>query len=288
MARTWHVNGVWDGNAKDLSNFFSDKYLQVNSCGFQNTLAGCTLVRKKGRYDYHILLISIGICEVYYNGELHTLKPGNLVIYAPGEEQKYKFVTDCSSLYVHFTGSIVQEVLESNNVKSGVYYLKSNKTILDTFSNLVQRYNQSGREKYANASLLELIYNISDDINNEYSRNENIILPILTYINATYDQKITLDELAEKSGYSKSRFSHFFHEVTGTTPLKYQNEVRLNTACEMLVSTKQSISDIAHSCGFADSLYFSRVFKKRYNVSPSEYRETALAESITKVNDTKE
>lgn len=272
MAKAWSVTGLWDGNAKDLSNFPSDKYLQINSCGYQNTLPGCTIVRKKGRYDYHILLISIGTCEVLHNGKMHTLNPGNLVIYAPDEEQKYKFVTDCTSLWIHFTGTIAQEVLESCNLKSGIYNIDYNKNVFDAFTNVIQRFHQAGREKYANSSLLELIYNIADAKNNEYSKNEKVILPILEYINANYNQKISLDELAAKSGYSKSRFSHVFFEVTGTTPIKYQNSVRLNVSCELLSSTKQSISDIAYSCGFSDSLYYSRVFKKMYNMSPSEYR----------------
>lgn len=272
MVKTWPVTGLWDGNTRDLTNFFSDKYLQINSCGYQNTLSTCTVVRKKGRYDYHILLLNIGTCEVLHNGKTYVLKPGNLVIYAPGEEQKYKFVTDCTSLWVHFTGTIAGEVLESCNLKSGVYDLNYSKTIFDAFANVIQKFHRAGREKYANPALLELIYNISDATNDEYNKNEDVILPILAYINANYNQKITLDELAAKSGYSKSRFSHVFFEVTGTTPIKYQNAVRLNVSCELLSSTKQSISDIAYSCGFSDSLYYSRVFKKTYNMSPSEYR----------------
>lgn len=272
MAKAWPVRGLWDGNAKDASNFHSDKYLQINSCGYQNTLAGCTIVRKKGRYDYHILLISIGTCEVLYNGKTYTLKPGNLVIYFPGEEQRYKFVTDCTSLWLHFNGTVAREVMESCNLKSGVYYLNSSKTIFDAFSDTIQKANQAGREKYAIPSMLELIYRISDMTNNEHNKNEDVILPILAYINANYNQKITLDELAAKSGYSKSRFSHVFFDVTGTTPIKYQNAVRLNVSCELLSSTKQSIGDIAYSCGFADSLYYSRAFKKMYKMSPSEYR----------------
>ena len=98
------------------------------------------------------------------------------------------------------------------------------------------------------------------------------MLPILTYINSNYNKQITLEELANKSGYSKSRFSHIFSEVTGTTPIKYQNDLRLKISCEMLLSTKASITDIAYGCGFNDPLYYSRIFKKKYNLSPTEYR----------------
>ena len=63
------------------------------------------------------------------------------------------------------------------------------------------------RAKYANIYLLELIYNISDVIAKLPQKdNQDLILPILTYINANYNRQITLEELANRAGYSKSRF----------------------------------------------------------------------------------
>lgn len=264
---------IWNGSEKDISNFATDKYLQINSCGFENVAAEHTLVRQKGRVDYHILLINSGVCEAMHRGKLYTLNAGDLIIYEPGEEQKYTFKTESTSLWCHFTGKIVKELFDSCNLTGGVYFLSASKTIFETYSTLIQRFNQKGRKRMANASLLELIYNISDAITSpKQIDNSEFILPILTYINANYNKKITLDELAQKSGYSKSRFSHIFSEVTQTTPIKYQNGIRLKLSCEMLLSTDYSITDIASSCGFADPLYFSRIFKKKYNVTPSEYR----------------
>ena len=76
--------------------------MTINSCGIQNTPADYLVIRKKGRQDYHILLIASGTCEVLYNGKTHVLAPGNLVIYypekwhhkvLPGTAKKYR----CSS-----------------------------------------------------------------------------------------------------------------------------------------------------------------------------------------------
>lgn len=266
---------VWNGNLKDTTNFVTDKYLQINSCGFQSKLSDHTIIRKNGRCDYHILLINSGICEAFYQDKLYTLKPGNLIIYAPGEEQKYTFKSDGASLWCHFTGKIVNELLESCNITSGVYFLNPNKAIYDSYSNLIQRFHQPGREKFANASFIELIYNISDAVScSNKKENSELILPVLTYLNANYNKHITLDELAKKSGYSKSRFSHIFSQVTGTTPIKYQNDIRLNLSCELLLSTELTITEISFSCGFNDPMYYSRIFKKKYNLSPTEYRLT--------------
>ena len=264
---------VWDGNINDITDFAANKYLQINSCGFQNKLPDHAIIRKKGRSDYHILLINSGMCEVLHKDKLYTLTAGNLVIYAPGEEQKYTFKSEGTSLWCHFTGKIVEELLNSCCISSGVYFLNPSKTIFESYSDLIQRFHQPGREQYANASLLELIYSICDAVNcSDKKENSDLISPILTYINANYNKQITLDKLAEKSGYSKSRFSHIFSEITGTTPIKYQNDIRLKVSCELLQSTELTVADIAFRCGFNDPLYYSKIFKKKYNLTPTEYR----------------
>ena len=264
---------TWDGNVKDTTNFTSDKYLQINNCGFQSTTLHNTVIRKKGRMDYHILLINSGTCELLHKDKLYTLSRGNLAIYAPNEEQKYSFSSGFSSFWCHFSGNLVEELFNSCNLTSGVYFINPNKEIFETYSNLIQRFHLSDKQTLANASLLELIYYISNaSTPSEQSHNSDIITQALTYININYNKQLTLEELSKKAGYSKSRFSHLFLEIIGMSPIKYQNDIRLKNACELLHSTNLTITEIAQSCGFGDPLYFSRIFKKKYKISPTQHR----------------
>lgn len=178
------------------------------------------------------------------------------------------------SLWCHFAGTAVNEILNSCNIQSGVYSLPPNKHVSEAFIKVIQRYHQPGREDFAGASLLELIYNIKEanQTNKPNEKNYDLLQPVLTYINMNYNTPITLDMLAKKFGYSKSRFSHIFSETMGTSPIKYINDIRLNNACEMLSSTNLSISAVAFVCGFNDPLYFSKLFSKKYKITPSEYR----------------
>ena len=267
---------IYDGNINDTTNFTTNKFLQINSCGFQNTSSDFCVVRKKGRLDYHILLIDSGMCEVLHNGILYTLNAGNLVLYAPHEEQKYTIKSGSTTLWCHFTGTAVNEILQSCNITSGVYFFNQRKGISEAYAELIKRFHIPGRKDFANASFLELIYNIKDaqlfqNINEE---KHDLLQPVLTYINMNYDKPITVDMLAKQLGYSKSRFSHIFSETMGTTPIKHINDIRLNSACEMLSSTNLSISTIAFNCGFNDPLYFSKLFFKKYKTTPSEYRKS--------------
>ena len=262
---------IHDGNLKDVTNFSTDKYLKINSCGFQNAESPFTVVRKIGRKDYLILLISQGNCEVLHKGKTFSLGTGNLVIYAPGEEQKYTFSEKTSSLWCHFSGRILEELFQECSLQSGVYYT-SNNAIIEAFSSIIRTFNTPSQSMLSNAHLLELIYSISNATKPNITEYPEAILSVLSYINTNYNKAISVDHLARLSGYSKSRFSHLFSEVTGTTPIKYQNDLRLRTACEMLSSTRLSVTDIAINCGFSDPLYFSRVFKNKYNISPTDYR----------------
>ncbi len=264
---------IWNGELMDRSNSASESYLKINSCGFQNTPAGYCVTRKHGRKDYHILLLNTGSCTVTHNNTAHTLTPGDLILYSPDEEQKYIFSTDSVSLWCHFAGIAAKEILSSCNLISGVYRLKPDKRLFEAHSDMIREFNLKGRGMLVNAALLKLLYYISDAVkNDQQSSKENMILPVLTYINANYNKKITLDMLSAISGYSKSRLSHLFAEITGTTPIRYQNGVRLKISCEMLMYTKYNIKEIALNCGFSDQLYYSRIFRKRYGTSPSEYR----------------
>lgn len=264
---------IYNGNKLDKTDFSSDKYLEINSCGFQNTVSEFSVIREKGRRDYHLLLVSAGKAEVLHDGQSFVLEPGNLVIYTPNEKHFYKLFGGTTTLWCHFNGTAVNEIFATHNIKSGVYFFKRNADVFGAFTNMIRNYHLESRKKHGITFLLELLFCISDEIEKKQETgNRNLIVSILTYINLNYNKNITLDCLAKKFGYSKSRFSHIFSTETNTTPIKYRNEIRLKTASEMLKSTNLNITDIAVSCGFDDALYFGKIFKKRYGISPSELR----------------
>jgi len=86
-----------------------------------------------------------------------------------------------------------------------------------------------------------------------------------------YDEPLDMEELARLSGVSPSRFYQAFREHTGFSPHKWLTAARLNASLARLSNAPASIMEVAHSVGYADELYFSRLFKKHMAVSPSEY-----------------
>lgn len=83
---------------------------------------------------------------------------------------------------------------------------------------------------------------------------------------------INLDELAFLCGLSLSTFNRRFQQLYGTSPNKYITSRRLERAQALIINTQDSLTHIALECGFDDLSYFSRLFKRHYQCSPSDLR----------------
>ncbi len=94
----------------------------------------------------------------------------------------------------------------------------------------------------------------------------------LSHLEKHFMEEIQIENLAKISGMSRRSFFRAFSEVTGQTPLAYLLRLRIIKAVEMLETTDKNITETAFDCGFQDSNYFSRQFKKIMGVPPSEFQ----------------
>jgi len=104
--------------------------------------------------------------------------------------------------------------------------------------------------------------------------NIELFKPLLKYIEESYMKPITLTEMALLSNISTSHFSLLFREYFHQTPVDYLNSYRIEQSCLYLTNSSLSITEIAQLCGFSDSAYFVKVFKKYKKITPKKYRTT--------------
>lgn len=95
-----------------------------------------------------------------------------------------------------------------------------------------------------------------------------IIEPAIRLIRDGYSENFTVDRLAEECMISKYHFCRIFKATTGMSAIQYINAYRLKIADAMLQNTSRTVSEIASLCGFDDVSYFSRIYKKHFNISP--------------------
>ena len=94
---------------------------------------------------------------------------------------------------------------------------------------------------------------------------------VLDHIEYHYNEDITLQDLADIANMNHKYFCRFFKEMTQRTPIDYLNYYRIECACNMLLNSDKSIADIAVACGFSDTSYFIRTFKKYKATTPKQY-----------------
>jgi len=123
------------------------------------------------------------------------------------------------------------------------------------------------------ALLYEFLYEIEKSMHCEiFIKQKNVAALCIEHIQKHYSKSITITDLCKISKQSPSHIRRRFKAVTGYTIAEYVNKCRVDRSMYLLASTDMSIIDIALDVGYTDQNYYSRVFKKFVNKSPSEYR----------------
>lgn len=100
-----------------------------------------------------------------------------------------------------------------------------------------------------------------------------IVQKVIHEIELSYDQKLNIEDLADKHFLSVQHLIRIFKEDTSYTPYEYLKKYRLQKGCELLISSSFSIGEIAEKVGFSNGNNFIYQFKREYNMTPGEYRE---------------
>lgn len=104
------------------------------------------------------------------------------------------------------------------------------------------------------------------------SYNSRRVNTVMEYLNKNFHKDVSLNEISKLIAMSEVAFSRFFKLRTGKTFVDTLNEVRLGHASRMLIDTTQSVNEIAYRCGFNNMSNFNRIFKKKKNCTPKEFR----------------
>jgi len=98
------------------------------------------------------------------------------------------------------------------------------------------------------------------------------VIEACQFITSNLAGELRIDEVARHVCLSPSRLAHLFREQVGINILRWREDQRVIRAKLLLQTTQESIANIGRVVGYDDQLYFSRVFRKRVGVSPSDFR----------------
>lgn len=124
-------------------------------------------------------------------------------------------------------------------------------------------------------SLFKHIFDILNST--KLDRNEQLVKKIKNYIRNNLADSLTLTTISRVVHYNEAYISRLFKQINGIGVSEYISLKRINKAKELLVTTTESMQNIATTTGFDTAQYFSIVFKKTTGISPSEYRRDHLS-----------
>ncbi len=103
------------------------------------------------------------------------------------------------------------------------------------------------------------------------------ILQAQIWLQDHFEKPVAIAGLATRFGLSLRTFNRRFRDAVGESPLEYLQALRLDAARQLLQSTNLSIAEIAQRCGYQDTAWFARLFRRLYDVTPRAYRHTVRA-----------
>ena len=274
-------SGYLNNSRLDFKDY--TKPLVVGSCGTYRLKKRPMLPTywKKGRRDYQILYVASGKAHFWFNGIEEIVDSGHMVLYQPKEVQKYVYyVEDHPEVFrIHFTGYDVKNILEYHGISldQHVFYSGTLPEYKMSFRKIIQELQQCkyGYEDY----IASLFNNILLLVSRQQQEGENAATSIpeeieaaAAYFNEHYNTKISVEQYAESLHISTNWFIRNFKQYMKISPAQYILSLRMVNAQSLLENTDYNIGEIAEIVGYENQLYFSRVFKKEYGVSPAQYR----------------
>lgn len=218
----------------------------------------------------------------------YTLKPNNFFAIPAGVAHSYgAYKKDPWSIYwMHFTGDkaklLYKRFLHNNSQNDEVPQVlqtpfeEQRKELFHDLILLLEHGYSMKNLEYININIWQLltsfIYQHFYQETRHANENTNSIDTVIEYMKKHLDESMTVEELAAQLSYSASYFYTLFKEKTGYSPIHYFNHLKIQKACQYLTFTNLSIKEISYKLGFNDPFYFSRIFKKLMEVSPSKYR----------------
>lgn len=233
---------------------------------------------------YELYYLTEGVRKYFIDDTIYELKEGDIVVIPP--DILHRTVGTDKELYSRILLCFLPDTLDDslkNNEWINNHFLRipriRRKKLDDIFEKIEYEKNRNDEyseqliNNYINEifMLLTRIANRTDSlpVSNEVN---SVISEAAKYIRQNYEKNITLNEVADHVNMSRTYFSKLFKKQTGVGFSNYLVKVRINEAAKLLTDTEHSITDIALSCGFNDSSYFSSLFKKTMGVSPGKYK----------------
>lgn len=238
----------------------------LNKCEYPN-----------GRKYYGIIFCIEGEAEYLFStDERCSVHPEEILLLPPSAA--YSIVTKTSFKHYTVNFEIHNEfpLLDFTKTPFFLFHTENSSWYRHIFKTTISHWTSKkiGFQMQATACLYELFAClIAEMLEKEYGESSYLRLrPAKEYIEKNFVSEINLDLLANSVNMSVTHFRREWLRLYGKSPLQYRDEIRLSYAKECLISGYYSVTEIASKCGFSDTNYFIRFFRKHTGISPGKFQ----------------
>ncbi|MBE7042338.1 MAG: helix-turn-helix transcriptional regulator [Ruminococcaceae bacterium] len=220
---------------------------------------------------YRLHLVTEGSATLKTVTSTFEVKKGDLFFAFPASLYEMVGSNDFQYCYISFMGVGITKLFEELQIKmeSPVYY--NYEHLIDFWYGAINRITPQNSIILTESVLLYTLSFLGKQKEKNRS-TENLFEMMVDYIDKHYmDCNISLMQLADLFSYTEKYLSHLFKKNMNQSFKTYLNNLRIQYACELIENNNTSIAQISALCGYSDSLYFSKVFKKFKGMTPREY-----------------
>ncbi|WP_336779956.1 AraC family transcriptional regulator [Paenibacillus illinoisensis] len=246
--------------------------------------------------DHLLLFVKSGVYTVKFRNEKYTVRSNEMIFlhkaikvdYEKSGEPGTEYFLDYMMFYMNedilqkFADFADWKTIHSINEVAPVSVISVNAPMRAYINSLKSYFNQSDSisDGLVGVKFMELLFHLAE-------ANTNLLQQLLyphpterSQIEQVVEENVTnpvsIEDLAYLSGRSLSTFKREFRTLHNSSPLKWIRNRRLDLASQLLLESTQSVTDICFACGFENTTHFSKVFKMRFDLSPTEYRRRNL------------
>lgn len=265
---------------------------------FENSVLPTMVYINKQDYERKSVLRPLhrhtSICEMLFiyqgegsynvNGHFYRLSKGSIAFCNQGDlhEMIVNTENEIGSFCIGIT-NLRRKGMDYNQLvkKDESFVIQSNELFPVLYAMCEQMYQLEGTSQGGNiasqllcASFIAMTCQMDNFsmVDAHKTDDELNVINIKNYLNLNFMEDISLEEVAEKLGYSVTYISHVFKKATGKTPIQYVIRRRIGHAQTLLISTNYSATQIAGMVGYDNTNYFSTLFSKIVGMTPMKYR----------------
>jgi len=212
--------------------------------------------------------------EYRADGVSYRLQPGTLFFALPNQSHEILAVgKELTYMYISFGGKDAEALLRNFQVRRENAVFEGLTHLVDFWLSAIRRMSGENAAVLTESVLLYTLSFLGKDSPGKNRLNVPRFESILDYLRRNFaDPELTIRKVADIFFYHEKYLSSLFVRSTGVKFTEYLTALRMEQAVKRLQSEAVSVSQLAAECGYADPLYFSKVFKKHTGMTPTEYR----------------